>query len=115
MDHDRAVVEVDRRARDTIWNWKTLSRSRSTAHRAHGRQRIHRQARREWETRGIVRARIERLRHRERRVACTAVRWAAPPRNAISWTLRPPILQHFEHVAFRSETVRPEGHVKRKP
>src|SRR6267142_2446908 len=60
MDYNRPVVEVDRRARGAIWHWKTLSRSRSTAHRAHGRQRIHRQARRECETRGIVRARIER-------------------------------------------------------
>src|SRR5882762_5700460 len=105
MDHNGPVVEMDRRARGAIWHWETLSRSRSTAHCADRWQGIHRQARREWETRGIVRARIERLRHRERRVACTAVRWAAPPRNAISWTLRPPILQHFEHVAFRSETV----------
>jgi len=23
MDHDRAVVEVDRRARGAIWHWKT--------------------------------------------------------------------------------------------
>jgi hypothetical protein len=28
---------------------------------------------------------------------------AVLPRNAISWTLRPPILQHFERVNFRGE------------
>src|SRR5882672_9628451 len=32
---------------------------------------------------------------------------AVLPRNAISWTLRPPILQHFERVNFRSEPVLP--------
>ena len=30
---------------------------------------------------------------------------AVLPRNAISWTSRPPILQHFERVNFRSEAV----------
>jgi len=30
---------------------------------------------------------------------------AVLPRNAISWTLRPPILQHFERINFRSESV----------
>ena len=29
MDHDRPVVEVDRRERAAIWDWETISRSRS--------------------------------------------------------------------------------------